>query len=570
MYGIKVFKLFFKDFIWQFIFLFFLGLLTSFISFIHPIIGANIVTGITEESIKRIFVLAIVYFLLQFSLRLVNFVSNTLFSKVKLQCVLNIRMKLCQKILNIKMHEFDERSSGVFLERIKNDTNDIITIFNDIQDYFLEIITNIGMLFYVFWINIWIGIFYTIGVCALFIIQKTRIQVLLKRTRELKTIQEENTSILNEYIRGIKDIKSLGLDKTFLNHLYKTFKKNSKKSHDMNYQTYFYNCFYFTIRSLLMVIILSAGVLLMIQGKITAANLIVVYMYRNNIFSFVIHASKLGEAIGKFKISADRVLEVLEDEYFEIDQYGTKKLKEMKGSIEFQNVTFSYDKKKNVLKNVNFSIQPKTVTAIVGKSGSGKSTIFNILAKLYVPKKGNVFLDGYSLEDISKESLRKNMIFITQNPYVFKMSIKENLRLANPKAKEREIYRACREACIHDFIMSLPDKYDTILGEAGVNISGGQRQRLAIARALLKKANVLLLDEATSALDNETQEDIKKTIENISKHCTVILIAHRLSTIKNADQILVLDKGKIVDTGTHKQLIKKSEIYKNLYNGSEK
>lgn len=565
---IRIFKTFFQGFKKQFLFLFFLGLISSFISFISPIIGADIITNITDESIKSILILALVYFLLQLSTRLIDFVTNALFSKVKLKCILNIRMKLCKKILDIKMHEFDDKSSGVFLERIKNDPNDIITIFNDIQDYVLEIITNVGMLFYVYFINIYIGIFYTIAMIALFIIQKERIQVLLKRTREWKVIQEENTSTLNEFMRGIKDIKTLGLDKTFLKHIDKTFEKNYDKRYQMNYQTYWYNCFYHTMRALLIFIILSAGVILLYQGKITAANLIVVYMYRNNIFSFVFHLSKLGEAIGKFKVSADRIFELLDDDSFEQDKYGRKK-KILKGKIIFKNISFSYDKTK-VLKNIIFNIPANKVTAIVGKSGSGKSTILNLLTKLYEPQKGQILIDDINLNELSKESLRSNMVFITQNPYVFKMSIRDNLKLVNPSITEKEMIRCCKMACIHDFIMQLPDGYDSVLGEAGMNISGGQKQRLAIARALIKKANILILDEATSALDNETQESIKTTIANVSKRCTVIMVAHRLSTIKNADQIIVLDKGKVIGIDNHKKLIKNCEIYKKLYKGEEK
>ncbi len=565
---IKVIKTFFKGFKFQFLFLFFLGIITSFISFVNPIMSANIITGISEENVKKVIILSVCIFLLSLSFRLIDFVSNALFSKVKLKCILNIRMKLCERVLDIKMHEFDEKSSGVFLERIKNDPNDIVTVFNDVQDYLLEMITNVGIIFYVYFINFYIGLFYSIAITALFIIQKTRILVQLQRTKEWKVIAEENTSTLNEFMRGIRDIKTLGLDKTFLGYIEKTFTMNHNKRYEMNYQNYWYTFFYHMTRLFISSTILIGGAILLFQGKITAASLLVVYMYRNNIFSFVINTSKFMEAVGKFNVSADRIFALLESDQFENDNYGTKNVKSLKGNILFQHVHFAYDKKK-VLKDVSFEIQDKEVVAIVGKSGGGKSTLFNLITKLYEVPNNTIFIDGNDLNTLSKKTLRNNIVFITQNPYIFKMSVKDNLRLVNPKLKDEEMIRVCKSVCIHDYIMELPNGYDTILGEAGSTMSGGQKQRLAIARALIKNANIILLDEATSALDNETQESIKKTIKNISKSCTVVMIAHRLSTINNADKIIVIDKGKVVSIGTHRQLIRSCEIYKNLYKGTE-
>jgi len=214
---------------------------------------------------------------------------------------------------------------------------------------------------------------------------------------------------------------------------------------------------------------------------------------------------------------------------------------------------------------MNFEIKPNEKVAFVGKSGAGKTTIFSLITKLYSLNEGKILLDGYNIDDLTCDSLRNNMSIITQNPYIFNLTVKENLLLAKENASMKEIRTACKMACIDDFIMTLSDKYDTMLGENGIILSGGQKQRLAIARALLMKTEIILFDEATSALDNETQESINQAIENLKGEYTILIIAHRLSTVIDCDKIFVVDKGKITDSGSHKELLKNSNSYKSLY-----
>ena len=215
---------------------------------------------------------------------------------------------------------------------------------------------------------------------------------------------------------------------------------------------------------------------------------------------------------------------------------------------------------------MSFEIKPNERIAFVGKSGTGKTTIFNLITRLYKSNKGKILLDGNNINDLTCSTIRDNMSIITQNPYIFNFSIKENLLMAKENATMKEIREACKMACIDDYIMSLPDKYNTMVGENGVILSGGQKQRIAIARALLMKTEIMLFDEATSALDNETQSKIQEAINNLKGEYTILIVAHRLSTIIDSDRIFVVEDGKIVDSGSHRELLKKSEIYKNLYN----
>jgi ABC-type multidrug transport system fused ATPase/permease subunit len=218
-----------------------------------------------------------------------------------------------------------------------------------------------------------------------------------------------------------------------------------------------------------------------------------------------------------------------------------------------------------VLSDLNFAIAPGETVALVGRSGSGKTTTFNLLTKLYTPFSGKILIDGIDIMELDRDSLRGSMSVVTQYPYIFNFSIRDNLRLAKPDVTEEEMRHAAELACIDEDIEAMPEKYDTIVGEGGVNLSGGQRQRLAIARSLLRQSKILLLDEATSALDNITQAKIKEALRRIHGRCTVLMIAHRLSTVNGADRILFLQDGQILAQGTHGELMHSCEAYKELY-----
>jgi len=237
----------------------------------------------------------------------------------------------------------------------------------------------------------------------------------------------------------------------------------------------------------------------------------------------------------------------------------------VKGFIEFKNVVFSYPEEDVTLNKFNLTIVPNKKIAIVGKSGQGKSTLFNLITRIFDVTDGEILIDNFNIKELTEESLRNNISIIRQEPFIFNKTIKENFELIDKNIKLKEIRKYSKMAYIDDYIMSLPNKYDTILGEGGVNLSGGQKQRLSIARTLSKKSKIILFDEATSALDNESQEYIKKAIDNLVKDHTIVIVAHRLSTIMDADIIHVVDKGKIVASGNHTELLKTNNIYKNLY-----
>lgn len=318
-------------------------------------------------------------------------------------------------------------------------------------------------------------------------------------------------------------------------------------------------------RDLFNFIFILIGIFLLKDNAITISSFLIAYMYKDRVINLLTYFTSIIEQMKDFNISANRVFEIISSDILKKEEFGNKDIKKLEGNFEFKNVKFSYNNKQKVLKNLSFKINANETIAFVGKSGSGKSTIFSLINKLYNIDDGSIKLDGVNINDLSKDTIRNNMSIITQNPYIFNFSIKDNLKLVKSNMTDKEMKEICKMASLHDFIMTLPDKYDTLIGEGGVTLSGGQRQRLAIARALLKKTEIIMFDEATSALDNETQYEIKKAINNMKGQYTILIVAHRLSTVIDSDRIIIIDDGKNIGKGTHEDLIKNNEFYKHLY-----
>lgn len=288
------------------------------------------------------------------------------------------------------------------------------------------------------------------------------------------------------------------------------------------------------------------GISLIQFDMLTGADLLVIYMYKGRAIYFLDDVNRIYRSYKKFNLSLERLYEVIDGVKYSKEKFGTKKLDHVNGCIEFKNVSFRYDNH-DVFQNVDFKIEACETIGIVGKSGVGKTTIINLINKLYFVMDGSIFIDGVDINEISEDSLRENITTIIQNPYIFNMTIKENLKIVDSEATDEELEEKCKLCAMDEYINSLPQKYDTLVGENGVILSGELKQRLSIARALLKDSKIIMLDEATSSLDNETQDYIHHSIKKIRKDYTIIIIAHRLSTVIDCDRILVMDQGKVLD-----------------------
>lgn len=562
---------FFKDVKYQLIVIALFYIALGVIGFVSPIVEANLITSITDTLINKVILIALGFLVIKtFEELLWHFALTFWKKKIRTKILFNIRKELVDNIFELKLSNFDKYSTGTFQERIKNDPQTIARVVNAGQRYLIECISKIGVIVYVMCINWVIGLIYIAGVMIVTIIDNYAQEKSKEKNKITRLSDEKVNSILSEIIRGIRDIKLLNFKSSVKNLIGDELDKNNeniveKDTYDSLMSRLKRIVLFITVLSVIII-----GIKFVDLGLLTAANLIVLYLYYSNIFTLMDNFSSLRSCIKEYELAVERIFDLCDENKYPKDRYGKTNIKDFKGKISFENVSFGYSKNKIVLNDLSFNVEAKDTVAIVGASGSGKTTIFNLITKSYDINSGKLLFDDIDINNLDEETIRKNVSIITQSPYIFNMSIKDNLRLVKPNATKKEMDEVCKEACFYDYVMSLPDKYDTIIGEGGVNLSGGQKQRLAIARALLKDCKILLFDEATSALDNITQKEIQESIDNISKDYTIIIVAHRLSTIMNCNRIYMLDKGKIVDSGTHKELLKNNKAYQKLYNSESK
>ncbi|MBQ4262914.1 MAG: ABC transporter ATP-binding protein [Bacilli bacterium] len=534
------------------------------INLVLPILSARIITELTTNLSIQLVVIALIIFIVENLFNITRYFTDIYMQRVYRETFTKIQTELGSCILKLENKVLDENGTGVFIQRLTNDTSRLADIFNVLNIYLSNFITNVGIFIAVFLINKVVFLYLVVSISIMFWIERTRTKKTIAIDKVYRKKSEKVTGFVGEIVRGARDIKMLNSESSFINALNKKILDTNKTRYEFTEVRANYvllGGFASDTSYFLLIVLLF---MLMINDYLSIPMALVVYNYSTRLDGFIYWFGQLIEKVKDFNLSASRVFEIINGKKFKKESFGTMHLDKVNGDFEFKNVAFAYGKNK-VLNDVSFKINANETVAFVGKSGSGKTTIFNLLCKMYDIDKGEILIDGINIKKLDRESIRGNITIISQNPYIFNLSIKENLKLVKEDLTNKEMIEACKVACLHDFIMSLPKKYDTLIGEGGVNLSGGQKQRLAIARALVQKTEIILFDEATSALDNETQESIQKAIENMKNEYTILIIAHRLSTIINCDRILLLDSGKIVAEGTHQKLLKKSKIYKNLY-----
>lgn len=490
------------------------------------------------------------------------FIRN--YTKIQESITNNIKKDVISSYFEIDNKELLKTSSGIFLTRITSDPDNIIDAFDAVRGNFTKILSNIFVFIYIFHINFVLGIITVIGTICVYLVEKSAMDKWNAYRKRRNKLRDRNTTIINEGLKGTHDIKLLNIVEHFKNKV----SCNLDELCNDTVGSIKVDSGYVFLRTIVVYTFTTILIVLSIYfvkfDVIKVSSLIAIFMYKDRLFTSILYLAWTERQLKEFALSAERIFEVIDHSKFKLEHYGNKRVNELSGKIEFKNVYFKYEKD-SVLKGVSFNIEPKDTVAVVGKSGSGKTTIVNLISKIYEVDKGSILLDGNNINDLDKYSIRNNISVISQKPYLFNMTIKENLLLVSPDASQKQIENVCKICELHDYIMSLPKKYNTLVGEGGVTLSGGECQRVAIARALLMKTNIILFDEATSALDNETQENIQKAINNISSEYTMIIIAHRLSTIKNCNKIIVIDDGKVSGIGTHNELYKNNDIYKSLY-----
>ena len=549
----------------------FIYILLIFLTYLPSLIAAFIWGFALESLIKNKFTEFVMYLAIWegiyiFFYTILQIPRDYLYNYLEIKFTKNVSIDLYKKIDMLPAKAFEEIGVGEFINRLYTDPDRIMELLQKLIKLICKALVVIVVLIFSFKISLLLGFEILLFGLIMGLISYKFFPKIKKTQESIKKESDNYVKVATENITGIREIKSLGIkkniEKNIFNILNNLFNHNKEIK---KYEVIYYSLNNLTYFILQFIILLTAGYYT-VTGKIAYSMFIVLETYIWRIDEVVESISDFGVNYNKITVSLRRINELINNKLYDDEKFGNITLDNVKGNIKFENVKFKYsDDEDLTLRGLDLNIEPHKKIAIVGRSGNGKSTLFNLLLRYFDPISGTISLDGVNINDLTEENLRKNISIIRQTPFLFNLSIFDNFKLVKDDVTLEEVRKYCKEAYIDDYIMSLPDKYDTTIGEGGINLSGGQKQRLAIARTLLLNTKIILFDEATSALDNESQDYIKKTIDNLVKDHTIVIVAHRLSTIVDADVINVIDKGKLEATGTHEELRKKSKVYKNLY-----
>ena len=477
-----------------------------------------------------------------------------------------LQFDMTKTLINADTQYIDKKHSGGFISNLTYDVTHITDLLSSaILSLFKDSLTLVGLLFVMFLQNWKLALISIIMVPLAGVTSK----ILGKRINKVTTEAQEKSSFLTSYL--VELFKNHKLIKIFQKENYEEIKANNKLENlkDKNKKI----AIVFVRMSPIMEILTGfmIATLIFYAGILISKNELDI----NNFFSFlaammlayqpVRALSTLNMVINRGLSAANRILPIIDQKKEIIDEGDSINIQIKSGEIEFDNVSFSYEPNEMVLKSINLLFKGGEMTSLVGLSGSGKSTILNLIPRFYNINNGKILIDNQSINSVKVKSLRDQISFVSQDTTLFDDTIKNNIKYGNNKSTDEEMMAAAKLSYCDEFIEKLPLKYETMIGEDGVRLSGGEKQRLSIARAMMKKSPIILLDEATSSLDSETEHKIQNAIEILTKNKTTIVIAHRLSTILNSNNIYVIDSGNVVANGKHEELLKNSEVYKNFY-----
>ena len=524
--------------------------------------------------------------------RLCWYLSGLIYQKYANKIMADLNLDLAKQAFKLNSKTYADHETGKFVQRIVTDPETVVQKLADLVDLLTGCITALVMIIYIATLNIYIALAIVVIFAFCIMLENIRRKRNRKNKFNMRRKNDKIYSLTTEIVRSEKDIKSLGLEDK-LSEISKKYYDDYKKA------TYTFEVKDMNMWALRNVIIEVCGILLLILGAymidisiLTLASFMIIYSNNGNLVSFVWSIGRIRDIFLEVNVASSRMFSLFDNNEYICEKFGNVHLENVKGSIEFRNVAYSFveyeqadddrfltekelkaqkNKKKKVesvnkiFDKLSFKIEPNTTVAFVGRSGSGKSTILNLMSKMFEVDSGEVLIDGVNINELDKETLRNSISLVNQFPYIFDMTIKDNLLLAKKDATDKEIADAIEKASLTDFISSLKKGIDTKVGESGIKLSGGQKQRLAIARALLRNSPIIIFDESTSSLDNFAQENIKQTIDSLKGKSTIVIVAHRLSTIRNVDKIYFLDNGKIEDVGTFDELFENNVKFKNMF-----
>lgn len=568
----KKFFSYYKPYIGVFLADMFFAFLSAVVTLALPII-VRYITGVVvyepkAEALDTITTLAVIMVILILLAGFSNFFITYYGHMMGAKMEFNMRKEIFSHYQKLSFSFYDNEKVGQLMSRITSDLFDITELFHHgPEDIVISIIKIIGSFIILSFINVKLALIAlcTIPIMAVyaFILNKKMKKAFKNNRAKLADINAQ----IEDNLSGIRVVKSFAneaIEEEKFDDGNKNFLKGKRNSY--RYMAT-YNSGLSVLINMITVVVVTAGAAAITKNEITIADLLAFTLYVSN---FIEPVNKLINFTEQFQngISGyERFIEIMAIMPDISDENAVYAPETFKGSVQFKNVSFKYEESKEmVLKDVNLSVNAGEYVALVGFSGAGKTTLCSLIPRFYDVTDGEVLIDGMCVKDIKLKNLRDNIGIVQQDVYLFTGTIYENILYGRPAASRKEVVEAAKAANAHEFIMSLPDGYDTYIGQRGVKLSGGQKQRLSIARVFLKNPPILIFDEATSALDNESEKVVQDSLEKLAKNRTTFVIAHRLTTIKNAEKILVLAEDGIKEEGTHEQLLARKGIYYNLYN----
>ncbi len=482
--------------------------------------------------------------------------------------VFDLRCDLYERVLRMSTSFFRRHQSGGIVSRLINDIGLAQNLVgNALTNVWMDSISLGVILYFLFQIDLKLTLVALVTFPVYLFFYHNLGQKLKVSSHQIQQEIEAISGNVQEKIAGSLVVHAFNQEKSEQ----KNFNRDSEKLFSTTMYSVFLQSLNMVITGVLTnlapLIVTIYGGYQVILGHLTVGELVAVGMYLNPLYLPLQRFSELNVVFSSSMAALDRIFEIMDEEPEIADKPNALKLSDVRGEVSFEDVCFSYQTESPILHQVNFTVKPGEKVAIVGHSGSGKTTLVSLIPRFYDVDSGAVLVDGYDVRDLTVKSLRRQIGIVLQDPVLFSGTIHENILYGNPKASQTEVAMACKAANAYDFIKTLPQGFDTEVGERGAFLSGGQKQRLTIARAFLKDPKILILDEATSSLDTESERLIQEALERLMVNRTTFIIAHRLSTIMTADRILVLHNGSIVQSGTHEQLIQQNGIYQNLYFG---
>ncbi len=497
------------------------------------------------------------------------YLAKTLMINVAEEVKKKIQIDMLSSFIKADTEYIENKHTGKYISNLNFDVNQITMMLStSFLNFFKDGLTLIGLLTVMFYQN------WRLSLIAIIMIPLASVTAkrLGKRISKVVTEAQDKSGDLNKYLIDI--FKNHKIIKIFQREKFEE-KRSEKFVNDLKEKSIKISTVFIRATPIMEILTgIMIAILIFYSGKLIMNE----QLSLNNFFSFlaammlayqpVKSLATINVGVGQGMSAAKRILPIIDNKNL-IDPNEDKSIIDFKnGDIEFKDINFNYssNQENKVLNKINIKINGKKMTALVGQSGSGKSSLLSLIPRIYDPKSGILEIDGQNIKNVNLHSLRKEISIVDQNVTLFDDTIFNNIKYAKPNASEEEIYKAAEQSMCLDFIEKLENKYQTMIGENGLRLSGGEKQRLSIARAFLKDSKIILLDEATSSLDSETEEKIQRALDKLILNKTTVVIAHRLSTILNSDKIYVMDKGSVLDSGNHEELLKKSETYKNFYN----